>query len=146
MTGRCVRWRPAGDPIYPGRGKTTRTMAMDKGHYMNCHAHSMPGGMEYADDVVFMYLQGTTQYDALGHVWYDDQLYNGYDAKTTIGGLQKCSVEKIGDRGVVGRGILLDVARYKGVKHLQANEASRSTISSRPPQPRNAPSKSTTSC
>ena len=91
--------RPAGDPIFPGRGKTTRTMAMDKGHYLNCHAHSLPGGMEYADDVVFMYLQGTTQYDALGHVWYDDQLYNGYDAKTTIGGLQKCSVEKIAERG-----------------------------------------------
>jgi hypothetical protein len=31
--------RPAGDPIYPGRGKTTRTMAMDKGHYMNCPGH-----------------------------------------------------------------------------------------------------------
>src|SRR5258705_293790 len=52
----------------------------------------------------------------------DDQLYNGYDAKTTIGALRKCSVEKIANRGVVGRGLLLDVARYKGVKHLQANE------------------------
>jgi kynurenine formamidase len=97
-------------------------MAMDKGHYMNGHAHAFPGGMEYADDVIFMYLQGTTQYDALGHVWYDDQLYNGFDAKTTIGALRRCSVEKIANRGVVGRGLLLDVARYKGVKHLQANE------------------------
>lgn len=114
--------RPGGDPIYPGRGQTTRTMAMDKGHYLNGHAHAFPGGMEYSDDVIFMYLQGTTQYDALGHVWYDDQLYNGYDAKTTIGALRKCSVEKIANRGVVGRGILLDVARYKGVKHLKANE------------------------
>lgn len=114
--------RPGGDPIYPGRGQTTRTMAMDKGHYMNGHAHAFPGGIEYADDVIFMYLQGTTQYDALGHVWYDDQLYNGFDAKTTIGALRRCSVEKIANRGVVGRGLLLDVARYKGVKHLQANE------------------------
>jgi len=114
--------RPGGDPIYPGRGQTTRTMALDKGYYMNGHAHAFPGGMEYADDVIFMYLQGTTQYDALGHVWYDDQLYNGYDAKTTIGALRKCSVEKIANRGVVGRGLLLNVARYKGVKHLQANE------------------------
>jgi len=114
--------RPGGDPIYPGRGQTTRTMAMDKGHYMNGHAHAFPGGMEYADDVIFMYLQGTTQYDALGHVWYDNKLYNGYDAQTTIGALRKCSVEKIANRGVVGRGILLDVARYKGVAHLKANE------------------------
>ncbi len=114
--------RPGGDPIYPGRGQPTRTMAMDKGHYLNGRAHPFPGGMEYSDDVIFMYLQGTTQYDALGHVWYDDKIYNGYDAKTTIGGLQKCSIEKIADHGVVGRGILLDVARYKGVPHLQANE------------------------
>jgi kynurenine formamidase len=114
--------RPGGDPIYPGRGQPTRTMAMDKGFYLNNRAQPFPGGIEYSDDVIFMYLQGTTQYDALGHVWYDDKIYNGYDAKTTIGGLQKCSIEKIAEHGVVGRGILLDVARYKGVKHLQANE------------------------
>jgi hypothetical protein len=24
-------------------------------------------------------LQGSTQYDALGHVWYDGKLWNGYD-------------------------------------------------------------------
>ena len=46
--------------------------------------------MEYADDVITMYLQGTTQYDALGHVWHGDTLYNGYDAKTTMGSLAKC--------------------------------------------------------
>lgn len=114
--------RPGGDPIYPGRAQPTRTMAMDKGSYINGHAQAFPGGLEYSDDVIFMFLQGATQYDALGHVWFDDQIYNGYDAKTTIGGLRKCSVERIAEHGVVGRGILLDVARYKGVKHLQANE------------------------
>ncbi len=31
--------RPGGDPIYPGRAQPTRTMAMDKGSYMNGHAH-----------------------------------------------------------------------------------------------------------
>ncbi len=114
--------RKEGDPIYPGRGQPTKTMAMDKGFYINECAPLFPGGLEYADDVIFMYVQGTTQYDALGHVWYDDKLYNGYDAKTTIGGLKKCSIKPIAEHGVVGRGVLLDVPRYKGVPHLQANE------------------------
>jgi kynurenine formamidase len=116
------RKEPGGDPIYPGRGQPMKTMAMDKGFYLNDCAPKFPGGLEYADDVIFMFVQGTTQYDALGHVWYDDQLYNGFDAKTTIGGLKKCSIEPIAEHGVVGRGVLLDVARYKGKDTLGANE------------------------
>ncbi len=112
--------RPGGDPIYPGRGQPCRTMAMDKGFYLSGQAQPFAGGLEYSDDVIFMYLQGTTQYDALGHVWYEDQLYNGYDARTTMGGLKKNSIQPIAEHGVVGRGILLDVARYKGVPHLPA--------------------------
>jgi len=111
-----------GDPIYPGRGQPVKTMNMDKGFYFNDAAPQFPGGLEYADDVIFMYVQGTTQYDALGHVWYDDKLYNGYDAKTTIGGLKKCSIQPIAEHGVVGRGVLLDVARYKGVPNLAPNQ------------------------
>ncbi len=114
--------RPAGDPLYPSRSQPIRTMAMDKGFYENELAQPFPGGMEYADDVIVMYLQGTTQYDALGHVWYDNKLYNGYDAKTTTGGLRKCSIEPIANHGVVGRGILLDIARLKGKPSLDANE------------------------
>ena len=38
-----------------------------------------------------IFLQGSTQYDALGHVWYDGQLWNGYDARTTVGAMDKAS-------------------------------------------------------
>src|SRR5690606_16359129 len=112
--------RPEGDPIYPGRGQPKKLMAVDKGFYLNGRMAPFPGGIEYADDVIFMYVQGTTQYDALGHTWYDDRIYNGYDARTTIGGLQKCSIEPMAEHGVVGRGLLLDVARFLGVDHLPA--------------------------
>ena len=112
--------RPGGDPIFPGRGQPCRSMVMDKGFYLNGRAQAFPGGIEYADDVIFMYLQGTTQYDALGHVWYDDQVYNGYDARTTMGGLSKGSIQPIAERGIVGRGLLLDVARCLGRPHLPA--------------------------
>lgn len=111
-----------GDPIYPSRVQPTKTMAMDKSFYLNGLGPVFPSGLEYADDVIFMYVQGTTQYDALGHVWYDDKIYNGYDARTTIGNLRKCSIEPVANHGVVGRGVLLDVARYRGVDHLAPNE------------------------
>jgi kynurenine formamidase len=111
-----------GDPIYPGRGQPLKSMAMDKGFYLNGLGPEFPGGLEYADDVIFMFVQGTTQYDALGHVWYDDKIYNGYDATTTIGTMKKCSIQPIAEHGVVGRGVLLDVARHKGVPHLGPNE------------------------
>jgi kynurenine formamidase len=114
--------RPQGDPLFPSRSQPLRTMAMDKGFYISGRAQPMPGGLEYADDVIVMYLQGSTQYDALGHVWHGDKIYNGYDAKTTIGGLQKCSIQPIAEHGVVGRGVLIDAARYKGKPHLDAGE------------------------
>src|SRR5258708_36826418 len=67
-------------------------------------------------------VRGRIECDAVGEVWYDKQLYNGYDPTTTIGGLQKCSIEPIANHGVVGRGILLDIARLKGKPHLDAGE------------------------
>ncbi len=114
--------RPGGDPLYPSRSQPIRTNAMDKGFYIAGKAQPFPGGMEYADDVITMYLQGTTQYDALGHVWHGDTIYNGYDAKTTIGSLAKCSIQPIAEHGVVGRGVLIDAARFKGKESLDAGE------------------------
>lgn len=114
--------RPQGDPLYPTRAQPIRTMAMDKGMYISGRAQPMAGGLEYADDVIVMYLQGTTQYDALGHVWHGETIYNGYDAKTTIGGLQKCSIQPIAEHGVIGRGILLDAAKWRGKDSLDAGE------------------------
>lgn len=114
--------RPGGDPAIAIRGQAKKFMSCDKGFFTNGQAQPLPGGLEWSDDVIFMYLQGTTHYDALGHAWYDDQLYNGYDAASTIGGLKKNSIKPIADHGVVGRGVLLDVARYKNVENLGVNE------------------------
>ena len=75
-----------------------------------------------ADDFITAFLQGSSQYDALGHVWYDGEIYNGYDAKTTIGGLSKASILPIAEHGVVGRGILLDMARFRGKDVLDVAE------------------------
>ena len=113
---------PGGDPIWPGRSQPIKVNTVDKGHYLCGKGPEFPGHAEYADDMIIMYLQGSTQYDALGHVWCDDQLWNGYDARTTSGSMSKASVFPIGDRGVVGRGILIDMARHRGKAVLDKGE------------------------
>src|SRR3954466_1443809 len=113
---------PKGDPVWPGRSPAERTMLLDESTWDSADAPQFPGGLHYADDKINAFLQGSTQYDALGHVWYDGKIWNGYDARTTVGGLKKASVEPIAQRGIVGRGILLDMARFRGKNTLDKGE------------------------
>ncbi len=77
------------------------------------------GGLRYADDTVNMPLQCGTQWDALGHIFYDDKMWNGYDARLVDSdGAKKNGIEQTKAR-MVGRGVLLDVARYCGVPYLE---------------------------
>ena len=76
-------------------------------------------GIRYADDMVTMPLQCGTQWDALGHIFFGDKMWNGYDAKLVdSNGAQKNGIEKTRDK-MAGRGVLLDVARFKGVESLE---------------------------
>ena len=75
-------------------------------------------GIRAADDMVVMPLQCGTQWDGLGHVFYENYMWNGYDCReVTTAGAQKCGIEKTKNK-MVGRGVLLDVARHKGVESL----------------------------
>ena len=81
-----------------------------------------PGGFRYADDYIFMPLQGASQWDSLAHVYYDDTLYNGYPARgVTVVGAERNSIDKIA-KGVAGRGVLLDITRVRDVEWLGAGE------------------------
>jgi kynurenine formamidase len=82
--------------------------------------HLWRGPMRFNDDCIIMPLQAATQWDALSHVYYDQQLYNGYGADTvTSFGARRDSIDKVAAAGqIAGRGVLLDVARHKGVPHL----------------------------
>jgi kynurenine formamidase len=113
---------PRGDPVWPGRSAAVRTQILDESSWDGPDAPAFPGGLHYADDKINAFLQGSTQYDALGHVWYDGRLWNGYDARTSVGGLDRASVEPIAQRGVVGRGVLLDMARFRGKENLGSAE------------------------
>jgi kynurenine formamidase len=76
------------------------------------------GGLRYADDMVSLPLQCGTQWDALGHIFYGDRMWNGYDARLVdSNGARRNGIEKVRDR-MVGRGVLLDVARNEGAPAL----------------------------
>lgn len=76
------------------------------------------GGLRYADDMVSLPLQCGTQWDALGHIFYDDKMWNGYDAALVdSGGAKKNGIEKVKDK-MVGRGVLLDMARHLDIEAL----------------------------
>ena len=70
-----------------------------------------------------MHSHSGTHIDALCHVWYDDQIYNGYNAAehVTSAGATRNAINHVPN--LVGRGLLLDIAGWKGVDHLQLGEA-----------------------
>jgi kynurenine formamidase len=71
------------------------------------------------DDLLILPLQSGTQWDALAHIVFDRHIYNGYDA-TDVGskGAIRNDIATARDR-VVGRGVLLDIPRSKGVPWLE---------------------------
>ena len=71
----------------------------------------------FNDDVIIMPLQAATQWDALSHVYYEDQLYNGFPASSvTSFGAYHCGIDKVDVKGITSRGVLLDIVRLRGVE------------------------------
>jgi kynurenine formamidase len=78
--------------------------------------------MQYTDDAVYMVLQCGTQWDALAHAFHEGHMYNGYGLEQVNSqGAMKNSIARLREQ-VVGRGVLLDVARYKGRSWLEPGE------------------------
>ncbi len=87
-------------------------------------AFSMPGKNQavYHDEIISGELgQIGTQFDGLGHLGIGDLFYNGNRRSefAQAEGLTKLGVENVG--AIVTRGVLIDVAKFKGVAQLQAN-------------------------
>ena len=109
----------AGGP-QPGGGRINPVLLLSE---TGADQEHFPGAFHYADDYVFMPLQSATQWDGLAHVYYDERLYNGFPASDiTPHGVKHLSIEHQA-KGVAGRGVLIDVARHRGVEWLEAGEA-----------------------
>ncbi|GAA0608763.1 cyclase family protein [Kutzneria viridogrisea] len=102
----------------PGGGRQNPVRLMSE----NGQEQDLPGGLTWADDYVFMPLQAGSQYDSLAHVHYDGQLYNGHPGhEVTSKGAARCGIETQA-KGIVGRGVLLDLARLRGVHWMDGGE------------------------
>jgi kynurenine formamidase len=87
-------------------------------------AQSMVPGQQWTDDVIIMALQGSTQWDGLAHLLRDEMMYNGWWAGlvTSAGGAARNGIEHQ-RHSLVGRGVLLDVCRYRGGEPLEGGAA-----------------------
>jgi kynurenine formamidase len=75
-------------------------------------------GARYIDDFLLMSVQSGTQWDALCHIYYGDKLYNGHPASSVdSAGARRNGIDKV-HADFVSRGVLLDIARLKGVECL----------------------------
>jgi kynurenine formamidase len=80
----------------------------------------MGDAFQASDDYVVMALQASTQLDGFGHVGGDHTLYNGYWAGlvNATSGARRLGIHHIARQSIVGRAVLLDVARHRGVDRL----------------------------
>jgi kynurenine formamidase len=84
-------------------------------------------GYEASRDYVGAHVHGlgVTHIDALCHMFVRGQMYNGYPASDvrSVGALRNTVLSFA--EGIVGRGVLLDVAATRGVPHLPPGEVIR---------------------
>ncbi|SDC95008.1 cyclase family protein [Paraburkholderia lycopersici] len=106
-------------PVPHGRSAVMHFMNRDGGDY--AAGGKRPGGFQFAEDTIVMPAHLGTHLDALCHVWYDDELYNGFSSnsiRSTVGA-SRCGIEKLPP--IATRGLLFDVMRHRGAP-LNAGE------------------------
>jgi kynurenine formamidase len=106
-------------PVFPPRQPPHHTMVVTGVDYV-ANPDSAPFGespIRFADDYIYMPLQGSSQWDALSHGWYGGSLYNDVPESairsSSVGGATKLGIQNVKD-GLVGRGVLIDVLAAKG--------------------------------
>lgn len=79
-------------------------------------------GSGFSGDALMMHSHSGTHIDALCHCWYDRKQYNGFSATehVTSFGVTRNAIDNV--PFIVGRAVLLDVATWKGVDHLNLGE------------------------
>ena len=103
----------ADGPQHPMFHKTWQTTFMT--------TNADPCGFQVADDVLTMVTHSGTHMDALGHCWTDGQLWNGRGTdNVTSYGIEWAGIEQVGE--FITRGVMLDIAKYKGVDNLGLGE------------------------
>jgi kynurenine formamidase len=108
-----VEHQPAADNPDPAQHRMTQPFGADAGP-----------GLAFSMDRIAMNIHGNadSHIDALCHVVFDSTLYNGVAAATvTENGAAELSIDVAAD-GIVGRGVLLDIPRSRGVPWLEPGD------------------------
>jgi kynurenine formamidase len=108
-----VEHRPSADNPDPARHEMKGPLGADAGP-----------GLAFSMDRIAMNIHGNadSHIDALCHVIFDGTLYNGVTADTvTAAGAAELSIGVAAD-GIVGRGVLLDVPRSRGLPWLEPGD------------------------
>lgn len=104
--------------LFGGRWNPIHTM-LATGTDAAAGRHDDDPRLRYADDAINMPIQCATHWDSLGHIFLDDKMYNGFDAREVDSrGVGRLGIEHTRSK-MVGRGVLLDIARFKGVPFLE---------------------------
>jgi kynurenine formamidase len=104
---------PAADNPDPARHEMKEPLGADAGQ-----------GVSFGLDRIAMNIHGNadSHIDALCHVMFDGTLYNGVPADTVDeNGAAELSID-VAANGIVGRGVLLDVPRTRGVPWLEPGD------------------------
>lgn len=100
-----------------GRTNPQHTMLQDGGD-IALGAQDHLARLRYTDDAIAMPLQCATHWDAFSHVFYEGEMYGGHGVEqVTSSGARRNGLEALRE-SFVGRGVLLDVARHRGVDAL----------------------------
>lgn len=118
---RVTNWGRWGDDDELGTLNLAGAPRINPLRMMSAINKEVSGPVRYNDDYVVMPLQAASQWDTLAHVTYDGAMYNGRPATAvTCDGARHGSIDHIAhSANVVGRGVLLDVARARGVAMLE---------------------------
>ena len=106
-------------PAYPPRSYSMTILQLDDGTGTPLGSNKATGN----DDLMNLWMGIGSQIDGLGHMGINHTYYNGNHASefVTPKGLTQLSIDKLPP--IVSRGILLDVAKLKGVDILPAGTA-----------------------
>lgn len=108
----------SGMPNFDYRGIPQRLTLTNKDDEHMAHANGAPEGTGVCEDILVFATHTATHMDALGHIYAENTTYNGFSNDfSPYDGATRLGIDKVG--AVAGRGVLIDVAKAKGVDALE---------------------------
>jgi kynurenine formamidase len=107
-------------PIH--RGASDSKMRNPLWHLNTVNHWPPPAERGAADDMIVMHTQSTTHVDGLASFWYGNRIYNGFAADEQVDrfGAHRDAIFNL--PALIGRGVLLDIAGFRGVEEMGAGE------------------------